>query len=176
MGGLEKVKHDVRSFSRSVLSSFQTLASRGSMGVYHLPPVSCDPRSCGPVETLARPEVSSLHPLTLVAAHATMGTYEQKRANVAWESIQYVPHENCEEVARFLGDEYELGCSCDDDPSALWWQEGGRWIEPRSWLVKDHMHPVLVCTESVYETLFGSLAPGPTDACLFPLRGVPSWL
>lgn len=84
------------------------------------------------------------------------GVRRFRKRPVVIEAIQYRPHDNCSDVAAFMGYEWEDVCDEqeDDSPWAIQTLEGEMWASPGDWIIKGVKGEFYPCKPDIFEATY----------------------
>ena len=121
------------------------------------------PRSEGTQEQ-APPPVAGPAPSRPAEAAAPKAKFRKKP--VVIEAIQYKPHENCAEVAAFLGQAYHK-LACDSAPLSADWilmtLEGEMICRQGDWIIKGVKGEFYPCKDEIFRETYEPAAAAPQD-------------
>lgn len=86
-----------------------------------------------------------------------MAVAKYRKKPVVVEAIQYRPHDNCAEVAAFLGDHYDADtCSeeANDAPWAVHTLEGPIWASPGDWIIRGVAGEFYPCKPDIFAATY----------------------
>ena len=83
---------------------------------------------------------------------------QYRKKPVVIEAIQYLPHDNCDEVHRFItGDNSPWEESCtetENDEWAIETLEGTMWAQPGDWIIRGVQGEFYPCKPDIFEATY----------------------